>query len=140
MSGQSVSPAELPSAAYKHSAEENKNIKLLIWLPFTVTITTLIYLFFIANTVYKTTAVILPTSGSNQDMNGLFGAAAQMGMSMPLNLGNEIKWDEIYPEIVSSERLKRIVLQDTFKTNKYGPGQSLVTLRARNCAQLPVSE
>ena len=108
-----------------------KNIKLLIWLPFTFTITTLIYLFFIANTVYKTTAVILPTSGSNQDMNGLLGAAAQIGMSMPLDLGNEIKWDEIYPEIVSSERLKRIVLQDTFKTNKYGSGQLLKSIIAK---------
>ena len=103
----------------------NHNKKLIIGLPVILAVLAASYLFFIAKPVYKTSAVILPTDGSSQNMSGLLGAATQMGLSMPFTMNNEIAWDEIYPEIVSSERLKRIVLQDTFSTHRYGDDKTL---------------
>ncbi|SVB85715.1 uncharacterized protein METZ01_LOCUS238569, partial [marine metagenome] len=99
-----------------------KNKKIIIGFPTIVFIVAIIYLFFVANLVYKTSAVILPTEGTGQNISGLLGAATQMGMAMPFSMDNEIAWDEIYPEIVNSERLRRIVLQDTFSTSRYGAG------------------
>ena len=106
----------------------NKNI--IMGFPVTISLITIVYLFFIAKPIYKTSAVILPTEGTGQNMSGLLGAATQMGMSMPFSMDNEIAWDEIYPEIVGSERLKRIVLQDTFSTHKYGAGIQLQSIIA----------
>jgi len=103
----------------------NHNKKLIIGLPTIIAVFAASYLLFIAKPVYKTSAVILPTEGSSQNMSGILGAATQMGLSMPFTMNNEIAWDEIYPEIVSSERLKRIVLQDTFSTHRYGDDKTL---------------
>lgn len=103
----------------------SKNKKTLLLFPLSISIITIFYLFFIAKPVYKTSAVILPTEGSGQEMNSLLGTAAQFGMSMPLSMDSKIAWDEIYPEIVSSERLKRIILDDFFSTKRYGPKKTL---------------
>ena len=107
-----------------------RNKKIIFGLPTIVLIIAVIYLFIFVDLVYKTSAVILPTEGTGKNISGLLGAATQMGMAMPFTMDNEIPWDEIYPEIVSSERLKRIVLQDTFSTYRYGVGISLQTIIA----------
>jgi uncharacterized protein involved in exopolysaccharide biosynthesis len=46
--------------------------------------------------------------------------AAQLGINVPLSLGGKIPWDEIYPEIVTSNDLMIYLLDKTFISEKYG--------------------
>ena len=39
---------------------------------------------------------------------GLGGIAAQFGLNMPSSIRGSIQWNEIYPDIISSENLLRI--------------------------------
>ena len=53
------------------------------------------------------------------------GMASQLGLSIPMNLGNEMPWDEMFPEIIKSQNLIQSILNENFSSNKYGDKQSL---------------
>jgi uncharacterized protein involved in exopolysaccharide biosynthesis len=57
--------------------------------------------------------------------------ASQLGLSMPMNFGNEIPWDEMFPEIIKSENLVQSILNENFSSNKYGNSQSLFSIIKR---------
>ena len=56
------------------------------------------------------------------------GMASQLGLSMPMNFGNEIPWDEMFPEIIKSENLAQSILNENFSSNKYGNKQLLSSI------------
>lgn len=109
-----------------------KHIKILIVLPLTISLIAGIYLFLIADPVYTSTAKILPIGQKGGSLSDLAGAAAQFGLSVPVSLGEEIPWEEIYPEIVRSEKLMEALLNQPFNTVKYGSEFTLFEIMGRN--------
>ncbi len=103
-------------------------LRYLIGIPFFILIPLAVYLFFIAQPIYRTTAVILPTEQSSSSAANLLGVAAQIGINVPLGLDNETAWNELYPEIVRSKRLKRTLLNEVFNTNRYGLKSNLLEI------------
>jgi len=103
-----------------------RNLKLAIFLPFSILLPAIIYLFFMARPLYKTSATILPTNQSSASMSGLMGAASQLGLNIPMGVEDGIAWDELFPEIVKSQQLSKLLLEDNFTTKRYGENQSLL--------------
>jgi capsule polysaccharide export protein KpsE/RkpR len=104
------------------------HIRSLIIIPFIFSILSLIFVFFIFRPVYTSSAKILPIGDSGNSFSDMAGMASQLGLSMPMNFGNEIPWDEMFPEIIKSENLVQSILNDKFSSNKYGEKKSLFTI------------
>jgi len=103
-----------------------KSKRTLIFSPFVLVSIVSVYVFFLAPRVYTSSAKILPISENNSNLSNLSGLASQFGMNLPT--GGEIQWDELYPEIVRSERLMEILVQKSFQTEKYPDEQILLQL------------
>ena len=101
------------------------HIKSLVIIPFIFSILSLILVFFIFRPVYTSSAKILPIGDSGSSFSEMAGMASQLGLSMPMNFGNEIPWDEMFPEIIKSENLVQSILNEKFSSNKYGKNKSL---------------
>ncbi len=97
-----------------------KNYKILYGVPSFFTLITIVYVFFIADTVYTSKSKVLPISEDITNSNGFSGMAASLGISIPLSIGGTVPWDEIYPEIVKSSDLLIATLAEKYKTKKYG--------------------
>jgi uncharacterized protein involved in exopolysaccharide biosynthesis len=104
------------------------HIRSLIIIPFIFSILSLIFVFFIFRPVYTSSAKILPIGNRGNSFSDMAGMASQLGLSMPMNFGNEIPWDEMFPEIIKSEKLVQSILNDKFSSNKYGEKKSLFTI------------
>ncbi len=96
-----------------------KSKRTLIFSPFVLVSIVSVYVFFLAPRVYTSSAKILPISENNSKLSNLSGLASQFGMNLPTTVGSEIQWDELYPEIVRSEKLLEILVQKSFRTEKY---------------------
>ncbi|MEE1507232.1 MAG: Wzz/FepE/Etk N-terminal domain-containing protein, partial [Candidatus Neomarinimicrobiota bacterium] len=105
-----------------------KSKRTLIFSPFVLVSIVSVYVFFLAPRVYTSSAKILPISENNSKLSNLSGLASQFGMNLPTTVGSEIQWDELYPEIVRSERLMEILVQKSFQTEKYPDEQILLQL------------
>ncbi len=103
-----------------------KSKRTLIFSPFVLVSIVSVYVFFLAPRVYTSSAKILPISENNSKLSNLSGLASQFGMNLPT--GGEIQWDELYPEIVRSEKLMEILVQKSFQTEKYQDEQTLLQL------------
>jgi len=120
-----------------HAANENNfsftvlfanHIKPLILVSLLSGLLTCIAVFFIVRPVYTSTAKVLPIGEKGNSFSDMAGMATQLGLSLPMNMGNEIPWDEMFPEIVKSENLKENILTQQFNSDKYGIDQSLNTI------------
>ncbi|MFQ6677655.1 MAG: Wzz/FepE/Etk N-terminal domain-containing protein [Fidelibacterota bacterium] len=101
-----------------------KQLKLLIIIPLVFGILTSFYVLFIASPVYISSAKIM-SSGGNNSVSQLQGLAAQFGVAVPG--GNEgAEW--VYPDIIKSRTLARVLLQRKFDTEEYGPQKSLLQI------------
>ena len=123
--------------ANDHAAIENNfsftvlfanHIKPLILVSLLSGLLTCIAVFFIVRPVYTSTAKVLPIGEKGNSFSDMAGMATQLGLSLPMNMGNEIPWDEMFPEIVKSENLKENILTQQFNSDKYGIDQSLNTI------------
>ena len=123
--------------ANDHAANENNfsftvlfanHIKPLILVSLLSGLLTCIAVFFIVRPVYTSTAKVLPIGEKGNSFSDMAGMATQLGLSLPMNMGNEIPWDEMFPEIVKSENLKENLLTQQFNSDKYGIDQSLNTI------------
>ena len=103
-------------------------IRPIIIIPFVLSILSLFTVFFIFRPVYTSTAKVLPIGNSSGSFSDMAGMASQLGLSIPMNLGNEIPWDEMFPEIIKSENLIQSILSENFSSNKYGDKQSLYSI------------
>ena len=103
-----------------------KSKRTLVISPFVLVSLVSVYVFFLAPRVYTSSAKILPISENNSKPSNLSGLASQFGMNLPT--GGEIQWDELYPEIVRSEKLMEILVQKSFQTEKYQDEQTLLQL------------
>ena len=104
------------------------HIRTLIILPFITSLFSLITVFFVIRPVYTSSAKILPIGDGGSSFTEMAGMASQLGLSMPMNFGNEIPWDEMFPEIIKSENLVLSILNEKFSSNKYGDNQTLFSI------------
>ncbi|MCH7764600.1 MAG: hypothetical protein IIB95_12830 [Candidatus Marinimicrobia bacterium] len=101
-----------------------KQLKLLIITPLALGLLTALYVLFIAQPVYVSSAKIM-SSGGGGSISQLQGLAAQFGVSVPV--GSEgAEW--VYPDIIKSRTLARVLLERKFNTEKYGPQKSLLQI------------
>ena len=96
------------------------NLRIIIGIPLIVTLLTTTYVFFIAQPIYTSVAKVLPISEDGSRSNGFSGMAAQLGINIPISIGGNVPWDEVYPEIVKSSDLLTQLLKEKYNTNKYG--------------------
>ncbi|MBT4636179.1 MAG: hypothetical protein HOK52_00030 [Candidatus Marinimicrobia bacterium] len=101
------------------------HLKPLMLFPIFISVFVAVWVFFIALPVYTSSAKVLPIGDKGSSFSDMAGMASQLGLSIPMNLGNEIPWDEMFPEIVQSENLKIAILGQNFSSNKYENDQSL---------------
>ena len=104
------------------------HIRSLIIIPFLLSTISLILVLFIFRPVYTSSAKILPIGDSGSSFSEMAGMASQLGLSMPMNFGNEIPWDEMFPEIIKSENLVLGILNENFTSNKYGREKPLFSI------------
>ena len=107
-----------------------KRIKLIIVITLLSISFAIVYLFFIAQPVYLTTAKLLPT-GEDNSLSNIQGLASQFGLALPFQSGSNLSFSDIYPEIVKSRQLTGIVLEKKFNTRKFGQNQLLKNILSR---------
>ncbi len=97
---------------------------LILAVPSVLCTLTIIYVLFIAQPIYTSSATIIPASGESS-MSKMAGLASQFGISVPGGGGGT---KMVYPEIIKSRTLSKKMLQKTFDTHTFGPGQTLLQL------------
>ncbi len=103
-------------------------IRPLIIIPFILSVLSLLTVLLVIRPVFTSTAKILPIGDNGNSFSEMAGMASQLGLSMPMNFGNEIPWDEMFPEIIKSENLVQSILNERFSSNKYGNNKLLSTI------------
>jgi len=101
-----------------------KNIKIIIFIPTFLCLITIFYVLFFQKPIYKSTSKIM-SSTSSGNTSKAFGIAAQFGINLP-NLLSEPKW--VYPEIIKSRTLAKIMLKRSFDSKKFGNNKSLLKI------------
>ena len=104
------------------------NILTIIITPIILTSFVLSYVLYIAPKVYTSTAKVLPISDKASPYAGLGGIAAQFGLNMPSSFSNGIQWDELYPDIINSENLMKILIHESFLTEKFQIKKPLIEI------------
>jgi len=107
-----------------------KRFKLLIGVTLSTTTLAALYVFLLAQPVYVATAKLIPT-GDDNSISNIQGLASQFGFALPMQSGSSISFADIYPEIVKSRKLTRILLDRKFNTRKYGKNQTLLAILER---------
>ena len=102
-----------------------KQLKLLIITPLVLGFLTALYVLFISQPVYVSSAKIM-SSGGGSSTSQLQGLAAQFGVAVPSGGGENAQW--VYPELIKSRTLARALLDRKFDTNEYGPEKSLLQI------------
>ncbi len=103
------------------------NWKTVFIIPTITCIIAIIYVQFIAQPVYTATAKIIPSVGGGSSSN-LRGLAAQFGVSVPGGEETNPTSSWVYPEIIQSRTLARVVLKRNFSTEKFGPDQPMLKI------------
>ena len=98
-----------------------ENIRIIIFIPFTLALVTMLYLILIAKPSYSSVSKIISSSSSGR-VSQAQGIAAQFGINLPAS-NSEPKW--VYPEIIKSHTLSKKVLKRDFETYKFGKNKSL---------------
>jgi len=107
-----------------------KRFKLLIGVTLSTTTLAALYVFLLAQPVYIASAKLIPT-GDDNSISNIQGLASQFGFALPMQSGSSISFADIYPEIVKSRKLTRILLDRKFNTRKYGQNQTLLAILER---------
>ena len=80
-----------------------ENIRIIIFIPFTLALVTMLYLILIAKPSYSSVSKIISSSSSGR-VSQAQGIAAQFGINLPAS-NSEPKW--VYPEIIKSHTLSK---------------------------------
>ena len=102
-----------------------KQLKLLIITPLALGFLTALYVLFIAQPVYVSSAKIM-SSGGGSSTSQLQGLAAQFGVSVPGGASEGAQW--VYTDLIKSRTLARVLLDRKFDTYEYGPQKSLLRI------------
>ena len=102
-----------------------KQLKLLVITPLVLGFLTALYVLFISQPVYVSSAKIM-SSGGGGGTSQLQGLAAQFGVAVPSSGGESAQW--VYPDLIKSRTLARVMLDRKFDTMEYGPQKSLLQI------------
>ena len=100
-----------------------KQIKIILITPSLFCVVAIIYVLYIAEPVYLSTAKIISSSSSGQ--SEAVGIAASFGIKLP---GGQSEPQWVYPEIVKSRTLARSMLKRKFDTDKFGLQKPLLQI------------
>ena len=104
----------------------SRHIKVIIITPTILCTLMIIYVLFFTNLSYTSTAKIMSSSGSGGGgLSQAAGLAAQFGINIP-NSQSEPKW--VYPEIIKSRTLAKILLKRKFDSIEFGQQKSLLQI------------
>jgi len=103
---------------------KNKGKKVILFATLLASIS-FIYFSFIALPVYTAKASVIPVGDNGSDLSGFTGAAAQLGLALPVNNQATIAWDELFFEILRSSGIQRKLLQEKFLVNNSEKPESL---------------
>ena len=92
----------------------NKKGKRILLLSLIGAILSFGYFNFFAMPIYTAKASVIPVGDNGSDLTGLTGAAAQIGLSLPVNNQSTIAWDELFFEILRSNGIRRKLLKEDF--------------------------
>tara|TARA_B110000444_G_scaffold256960_1_gene294452 strand:- start:3972 stop:5030 length:1059 start_codon:yes stop_codon:yes gene_type:complete len=96
-----------------------RQLKLIIYVTLIFTISSIIYVQFFAIDLYQSISKVRSASGNTSHSSGL---AAQFGLSLP-NQQTEMNW--VYPEVVKSQTIAKLVLNREFDTQRFGLSKKL---------------
>ncbi|MFC1785395.1 Wzz/FepE/Etk N-terminal domain-containing protein [Candidatus Neomarinimicrobiota bacterium] len=106
-----------------------KNIKWVIYTPILTVILTVIYLLFIFQPMFTSTATISPTFGSSGSNSNLLSFASSFGISIPSQFENaDFLSVEMYPKIVTSRTLAKTILNRKFDSEKFDQKTTLLNI------------
>ena len=100
-----------------------RQFKIIIITPTILCTIFIIYALSQTSTVYQSSAKIMSSSGSGSSQ--VTGLASQFGVSLP-SQQSEPQW--VYPEIIKSRTLARVMLKRKFDTEKFGPQKTLLQI------------
>jgi len=100
-----------------------RNIKIIIIIPIVFCVITIIYVLFIAQPVYVSSAKIMSSSGTK--VSKVAGLASQFGIELPTGQ-SEPNW--VYDDIIKSRTLARSMLNRKFDTDEFGKQKSLLQI------------
>ena len=100
-----------------------KNFKIIIFIPSVLCTLQIINVQFLSDPVFISQAKIL--SSSNSGVSQAAGIAAQFGISIP-QISDEQEW--VYPEIVKSRKISKLMLKRRFDTDEFGPQKLLLQI------------
>ena len=103
-----------------------RQAKIVFLAPIVLCFITIIYVLFIAKPVYTSTSKIMSSSSSTSGFSQAAGLAAQFGINIPTSNQTEQKW--VYPEIIKSRTLSKLVLKLRFNTNQFGANKTLLQI------------
>ena len=103
-----------------------KQLKLLIITPLVLGFLTALYVLFISQPVYVSSAKIMSSGGGSSSTSQLQGLAAQFGVAVPGGSEGTEQW--VYPDIIKSRILAHAILKQKFDTDEYGPQKSLLQI------------
>ena len=106
-----------------------RGIKWIIFTPLVLGLLTVLYLVFLAKPTFESTATILPSFGESGSNSNLLGLASQFGISIPSQFEEtDFLSADMYPAIVKSRTLAKIILNRNFDSEKYDTKVSLLSI------------
>jgi uncharacterized protein involved in exopolysaccharide biosynthesis len=103
------------------------HIKVIIIIPFVISIIAIIYALYFTSPVFTSTAKIM--SSSTGSFSQSLGIGAQFGIDFPNALQSR-EW--VYPEIIKSRTLAKSLLKRNFDTQRFGFQQPLLKIITNN--------
>ena len=98
--------------------------KIILIVPISFSILTILYVIFFAESKYLSTSKIV--SNNPNTISQAAGIAARFGIPIPSTSQQSQKW--VYPEVIRSRTLAKLILQRKFKSKKFESEKSLLEI------------
>ena len=112
----------------------SKNVKILLYFPFIITLLSITYLFLYSSPIYTANTKILSSNNSSSSKSELIDVASQFGIQLP---NNNSQQEYIYPELIKSRTIAKSLLKRKFSTIEFGPNKTLLQIITYGYGQPP---
>ena len=116
-----------------------EQLKLVVLVPFITVFITFTYVQFIQVPIYQSRATVLFPTNSGGNLSGIASLASQFGVNIPSGPQADLSSPSLFPELLRSRTFAQIILDNKFKTIKYGKELSLLAI-INNGVEPPKSE
>ena len=101
-----------------------KQIKIILGVTIFFSILAIVYAQFFTKPIYISNSKIMSSNSTSQSQIG--GLAAQFGVSLPVMSQSQPKW--VYPDILKSRTLAKLLLKKKFNSNEFGSQKTLLQI------------